>query len=191
MPIAFLTFSIRHSYEKKATPPQAKKLRGSFFLHAHTAGSPVVPRPLSAQRSGRPCWSLWHPALPLVLPQVAYARLHPRRGGRQPSLSAVHHAQERHSRDGRLRARRRDRLTKNSSSLPVLVGMIFVLKRRVFPIHKGFSLFFLNRPFLVILVNNIGQNRYFLQKLSAIHKFSPYLCSAFKIKTSGPLSDQM
>ena len=44
-----------------------------------------------------PCWSLRHPALPLVLPQVAHARLYSGRGGCQQPLPAIHHAQERHS----------------------------------------------------------------------------------------------
>lgn len=43
----------------------------------------------------------------------------------------------------------------------------------------------------MILVNNIGLIRHFLRKLCSIIKFSPYLCSAFRIKTGGPLGDQM
>mgnify|MGYP000690832508 CR=1 FL=1 len=47
---------------------------------------------------------LRHSALPELLPQEPDARLHRGRGTRKPSLQAVCHAQERHPRNGRLRA---------------------------------------------------------------------------------------
>ena len=56
----------------------------------------ALPRSLPAQRPRRARRPLRHAALPLVLPQVADARLHAGRGGREPSLPAVHNAEECH-----------------------------------------------------------------------------------------------
>ena len=63
----------------------------------------IAARPLPAERPRSTCRTLRHTALPQLLPQGAYARLHQGRGTRQPPLSAVHHAEERHPRNGRLR----------------------------------------------------------------------------------------
>ena len=43
----------------------------------------------------------------------------------------------------------------------------------------------------MILVKNMGQICRFLKNYCSYVEFSPYFCSAFKIKTGGPLGDQM
>lgn len=68
------------------------QIKINFLCRDSILAASPVPRPGTAQRPRRSRRPLRHPALPELLPQEPYARLHPRRRSCQPPVPAVRHA---------------------------------------------------------------------------------------------------